>query len=42
MQPPEITRHFPPTCAVWLAFSNVVLPTNRFVLGNFVLMQEEM
>jgi len=42
MQPLEITRNVPPTRAVWLAFSNVVLPTNHFVLGDFVLMQEEM
>jgi hypothetical protein len=42
MQPLENTRHFPPPRTVWLAFSNVVLPTNRFVLGNFVLVQEEM
>ena len=42
MQPPEITRHFPPARAVWIAFSNVVLPTNHFVLGDFALMQEEM
>lgn len=42
MQPPEFTAHFQKRRGVWLAFSNVVLPRNRFVLGNFVLMQEEM
>lgn len=42
MQPLEITRYFRLTRAVWLAFSNVVLPMNRFGLGDFVLMQEEM
>ena len=42
MQPAEFTVHFGLGCAIWLVFSNMVLRTDNFVLGNFALMQEEM